>query len=126
MASVEKVIGSLQEENKATPETEEIQRLGRYKEGEHRPMKIRFRSQTAAKDLLGKASKLARIEEFKQIWIKRDRTREERTTISELRNEANEKKDQRSEVEKKNFYWRVIDMRLKKWYKREEKQEGED
>ncbi len=33
---------------------------------------------------------------------------------------ANEKNEARSEEEKKKFFWRVMDMNLRKWYKKEE------
>ncbi len=87
---VEKLVETLQEEKELTGEIEEIKRLGRYVKGGQRPMKIRFRSQVAAEETLSKSWKLAKVEEYKQVWIKRDRTREERDTINELRKEANE------------------------------------
>ncbi|MPC85363.1 hypothetical protein E2C01_080133 [Portunus trituberculatus] len=58
--------------------------------------------------------KLADDTEYKNIWIKRYMNLEEREKESVQRNEAKEKKKKRPEIEKKNFYWRVPDMRLKK------------
>ncbi|MPC85403.1 hypothetical protein E2C01_080175 [Portunus trituberculatus] len=60
--------------------------------------------------------KLANDTEHQDIWIKRDMTLEEREKEKVLRNEAKEKNKKRTEIEKKNFYWRVLDRRLKKWY----------
>ncbi len=60
-----------------TRSSEEIKRLIRYVEGGQSPMKIRFRSQVAAEETLSKSWKLAKVEEYKQVWINRERTREE-------------------------------------------------
>ena len=53
-------------------EIDEIQRLGRYTEGGKRPIRIKFKSQTAATDVLQRTGKLKEIEEYKEVWIKRD------------------------------------------------------
>ncbi|MPC53322.1 hypothetical protein E2C01_047211 [Portunus trituberculatus] len=42
------------------------------------------------------------------------------------RNEAKEKNKKRTEIEKKKFYWRVLDMRLKKWYLQKKKEVVEE
>ena len=41
---------------------------------------------------------------------------EERQKINELIKEAKEKNENRTEEEKKKFYWKVKDERLRKWY----------
>ncbi len=69
---VEKLVGALQEEKELIGEIEEIKRLGRYVKGGQRPMKIRFRSQVAAEETLSKSWKLAKVEEYIQVWIKKD------------------------------------------------------
>ena len=122
---VEDLFDVLQENKELTTEIEECRRLGRYQEGGHRPIKIRLRSQVAAEDLLVRAKLLARTEKYKKVWIKREMNREEREAEQGLRQEAKEKNDARSEMEKKRFYWKVIDMKLRKWYlKREEAEAG--
>ncbi len=68
---VEKSVEILQEEKKLTGEIKEIKRLGRCAEGGQHPMKIRFRSQVAAEETLSKSWKLAKVEEYKQVWIKK-------------------------------------------------------
>ena len=45
---------------------------------------------------------------------------EERAKLNELWDEAKEKKN-RTEAEKMRFYWKVKDMKLRKWYIRKEK-----
>ena len=68
---------------------------------------------------------MARTDKYKKVWIKREMNREEREAEQGLRQEAKEKNDARSEMEKKRFYWKVIDMKLRKWYlKREEAEAG--
>ena len=41
---------------------------------------------------------------------------EEREKERELRNEAREKNKMRTETEKEKFFWRVLDMKLRKWF----------
>ncbi|MPC19670.1 hypothetical protein E2C01_012596 [Portunus trituberculatus] len=66
---------------------------------------------------MARKGKLAEDTEHKDIWMKRDMNIEEREMEKLLRSEAKEKKNEkRTKIEKKNFYWRVLDMRLKKWY----------
>ncbi|MPC89794.1 hypothetical protein E2C01_084754 [Portunus trituberculatus] len=74
-------------------------------------MKVKMRSQVAVEEIMATKGKLAHDVEHKDIWIKRDMNLEERKKEKVLRSEAKKKK-------KKNFYWRVLDMRLKKWYLR--------
>ena len=74
----------------------------------------------AAEEILTKAWKLARTMKYKQVWVKEDMNREEKAAENELRREANEKNKARTETEKKRLYWRVLDMRLRKWYKKED------
>ncbi len=49
-------------------------RLGKYEEGAQRPMKIRFKSQSAAEAIVGKAWRLSKAEAFKNIWVRKDRS----------------------------------------------------
>ncbi|MPD01268.1 hypothetical protein E2C01_096787 [Portunus trituberculatus] len=67
-------------------------------------------------EIMARIGKLAIDTEQKDIWIKRDMNLEEREKEKVLRGEAKEKSKKRTEKEKKNFYWRVLDMSLKKWY----------
>lgn len=97
-------------------EIEEIYRMGKYSEGCKRPMKIKLRSQASVEELLARTGKLVESEDYKEVWIKRDMNLEEREKEKKLRNEAREKNERRTESERKEFYWRVMDMRLRKWY----------
>ncbi|MPC36423.1 hypothetical protein E2C01_029880 [Portunus trituberculatus] len=65
------------------------------------------------------------IIEHKDIWIKRDMNLEEREKEKVLRIEAKEKNERKTEIEK-NFYWRVLDMSLKKWYLRKKEEVVEE
>ncbi|MPC49847.1 hypothetical protein E2C01_043662 [Portunus trituberculatus] len=102
-------------------EVEEMIRLGRYSERGRRPMKVKMRSQVAVEEIMARKGKLANDVEHKDIWIKRDMKLEERKKEKVLRSEAKEKNKKRTEVQKK-FYWRVLDMRLKKWYLRKKEE----
>ena len=70
-------------------------------------------------EILARTGKLVEKTEYKQIWVKREMSQEEREKERELRTEAREKNEERTEIERKKFYWRVIDLRLKRWYYRE-------
>ena len=103
------------ETNECQGEIEEVSRIGRYEEGKNRPMRIKFKSQTSAEEVLNGAWRLGKREDYKNIWIRRDMNEEERNKTSELWKQAKEKNESRSEEEKKKFYWRVRDMKLIKW-----------
>jgi hypothetical protein len=101
-----------------------VGRIGKYKEGGQRPMKIKFKSQAQAEEVLARSWKLAKVEEYKNIWIKKDMSEEERAKTKALIEEAKEQNDNRTEEEKGVFFYRVVDMKIRKWYiKREEKEE---
>ena len=44
----------------------------------------------------------------------------------ELRQEGKEKNLQRTETEKKKFYWRMLYMRLRRWFIWEKEKEAEE
>ena len=85
-------------------EVEEVIRLGRYSEGDERPMKVKMRSQVSVEEIMARKGRLA-----DDIWIKRDMNLEERENEKMLKIEAKEKNEKRTEIEKKIFYWRVLD-----------------
>ena len=89
---VEELTDTVQEDTEVSGEVEEICRLGKYTEGGHCPVKIRFRSQTAAEEILTKIWKLSKTMKYKQVWVKKDMKKEERATENELRREVKEKK----------------------------------
>ncbi|MPC77896.1 hypothetical protein E2C01_072365 [Portunus trituberculatus] len=110
---VKEIISVVQDkEQSLDKETEEIYELGKYSEGTKRPQKVKMRLQI---EILARTRKLAEKAEYKHIWIKREMNQVEREKERELRSEAKEKSEGRTENEKK-FYWRVLDMRLRKWY----------
>ena len=63
------------------------------------------------------------MEEYKKVWIRKDMNKEEREEENELKKSAKEKNEARTEMEKRKFYWRVIDLRLRKWYRKRENTE---
>lgn len=119
-----KIVEAAQAEDKSMEaEIEEVQRMGKYQEGGQRPLRVRFRSQNSAEEVLAGAWRLSKCEDHKDVWIKRDMNNEERERTRELVKEAKEKNSLRSETEKEKFRWRVMDMKLRKWYI--ERKEGE-
>ncbi len=94
---------------------EEVYRIGKYDENGTRPMKIRFTSQTAVEHVLQRTGKLTKIEEMKEIWIKRDMNEEERSKLKKLRVEAQSKNEERTQEQARRFVWKVVDMKVRKW-----------
>ncbi|MPC80126.1 hypothetical protein E2C01_074694 [Portunus trituberculatus] len=90
-----------------------------------RPMKVKMRSHLAVEEIMARKGKVADVD-HKEIWIKKDMNLEESEKEKVLRSEAKEKNGKRTEIEKKNFYWRVLDMRLKKWYLRKKEEVMEE
>ncbi|MPC38836.1 hypothetical protein E2C01_032352 [Portunus trituberculatus] len=84
-----------------------------------------MRSQVDVEEIMASKGKLANDTEHKDIWIKRDMNLEEREKEKVL-SEAKENNKKRTEIEKKNFYWRVLNMRLKKWYLRKKEEVMEE
>ena len=97
-------------------EIEEVHRLGKYTEGGARPLKLKFRVQTTASEVISHTWRLTKVEQYKNVRIKRDVNEEERSKINELIKEAKKKNENRSEEEIKRFYWKVKDERLRRWY----------
>lgn len=103
------VIRKVQDDNQQLEvEIEEINRMGKYNEGGKRPLKVKMRSQATVEEILARAGKLAGDEEYKDVWLKRDMSQEEREREKNLRSEARLKNDQRTEQRKRYFtgeYW---------------------
>ncbi len=59
-------------DTKLKDEIEEVYMIGKYEQGESRPMKIKLKSKTAAEEALVNAWKLAKSEEHKQVWLRRE------------------------------------------------------
>ncbi len=107
-------------DTKLEDEIEEVYRIGKYDQGKSRPLKIKLKSQTAGEETLVNVWKLAKSNKFKQVWIRREMNEEERKKLNELRSEAKERNEQRTQEERELFFWRVMDLRLRKWYVRSE------
>ena len=72
--SIKEILKQLSDEDEDTKfeeEVEEIMRLGPYIEGV-RPIKLRLKSQTATKKILTKTYKFRDIEEYKDVFIKKN------------------------------------------------------
>lgn len=110
------IISQVAEGEEITEQIEEVHRIGKYEEGRERPMRIRFMTQTAAEHVLKRTGKLAKIEEMKKIWIRRDMNEEERNKLKELRVEAQTKNETRTQEQTKKFIWRVVDEKVRKWW----------
>ena len=97
-------------------EVEEIHRLGSYKVGESRPIKVLLKSQQATEEILYRTTKLREVEGCEEVYIRKNRNEEERRIHSNMLEEARRRNDERTEDEKKKFFWRVMGERVRKWY----------
>ena len=103
----------------AMSSVEEQYRIGKYEENKNRPIKLKFATQALAEEVIRGAWRLSKKDEYKGVWINRDLDEVERVKQKELVNEAKEKNDIRTEEEKKEFYWKVLDLKLiKKKYRK--------
>ena len=110
------------EGEKLAEEVKVVVRIGKYNEGGHRPMKIKFRSQSTAEEVTARSWKPANKDSYKNIWIKKGMTEEERAKTKELVDEATVRNANRTEEEQKGFFG-VFDLKLRKWYLRQEENE---
>ena len=67
-----------------------------------------------AEEVVNNAWKLAGKDEFKKIWINKDMDREERNKLKKLVDEMKQKNADRTEKEKKQFYYQVRDLKIRK------------
>ena len=103
----------------AMSSVEEQYRIGKYEENKNRPIKLKFATQALAEEVIRGAWRLSKKDEYKGVWINRDLDEVERVKQKELVNEAKEKNDIRTEEEKKEFYWKVLDLKIiKKKYRK--------
>ncbi len=102
---------------------EEVYRIGKYSEGGKRPMKIRLNTQAAAEYILRRTSLLRKIEGMKDIYIRREMNEEERNKVKELKEEAKTKNEERTQEQAERYMWRVIDMKMRKWWLKNAEQE---
>ena len=93
---------------------EETFRIGKFEEGKHRPVKIKFATQTMAEEVLNGSWRLAGKDVFENVWINRDLDEGERRKVKELVAEAKQKNLDRTEEEREKFYWKVIDLQLRR------------
>ena len=93
---------------------EEIFRIGKFEEGKHRPVKIKFATQSMAEEIISGSWRLAGNDVFENVWINRDLDEGERRKVKELVTEAKQKNLDRTEEEREKFYWKVIDLQLRR------------
>ena len=126
MKMVRDLLKNLNDEDRQNleEEVEEVHRMGPYREGGKRPIKVLLKSQQVAEEVLYRTTKLREVEGCRNIYIKKNRNEEERKRHSELVEQARALNDERSEEEKNAFFWRVMGDQVRKWYMR--RRDGEE
>ena len=108
----------------------EIRRVGRYdpdKKGNNkRPVKVRFNSERTAREVLAMANKLRWIDGMKGIYINKDMSLTERKNLQELREEARNLNENRTDEEAKKYFFAVRWGKVKKLVKRIVSREEEE
>lgn len=94
----------------------EVTRMGEYKKEGFRPIRVKFGRKRTAQAVQAWVWKLSRKEGYQRILVRKDLNEEERGQLKAMIEEVKEKNDRRTEAEKQDFYWRVKDMRVKKWF----------
>ncbi len=114
---INKMVGKVQEKGRClVDEVEEYHRVGKFTGEGHRPIRIEFKLQKEAEEALTGAWRLAKDEVTKNIWLRRDLNEKERKELIKMKEEVKAKNKERSEDQKETFYWRVLDMKVRKWY----------
>ena len=116
--SLGEVMRLVTEDDQAVGAVEEFHRIGTFEEGKERPMRVKFATQAMAETVINSTWRLSGVERYKRVWINRDMDRQEREELRELVEEARQKNSQRTEEERKQFYWKVRDLRLRRIYVR--------
>jgi len=101
----------------------EFNRLGKYEDGKDRPIKLKMNTQAAADLMLFRSWKLHGHEELRRVFIRRNMSEEEREKLKEMLTEAKHRNDERSEEEKEQFFWRVRNERMVKWWIRDDRRD---
>ena len=73
--------------------------------------------------MLHKSWKLKECAELKKVFIRRNMSEEEREKLKELLAEARERNEERSEEEREQFFWRIRNERMIKWWIRDSRGE---
>ena len=125
MVKVKRIMKEMDEDDEGWEEQiEEVRRIGLYKRGEMRPMRVQFKSRVVAETVRNHSWRLNLNEGLKHIRIRKDLSMEQRKKLKELQEKADEENSKLGEEDKSKFFFRVRDMQVRKWYKREEKRES--
>ena len=62
-------------------------------------------------------------EKMMNVWIRRCLNKEDRETLKEKLEEAKQKNEARSEEEESRFFFRVVGLQVRKWYKNKREME---
>ena len=121
VVKVKRIMRGMDEEGEGWEEqVEEVRRIGRYRRGEMRPMRVLFRSRAVAEAVRSFSWRLNMVEGLKHIRIRKDLSIEQRKKLKELQEKADEENSKLGEEDKKKFFFRVRDMQVRKWFIREE------
>ena len=74
-------------------------------------------------EVMRNARKLKDEEEMKNVWIRRCLNKEDRETLKGKIEEAKQKNEARSEEEESRFFFRVVGLQVRKWYKNKREME---
>ena len=82
----------------------EIRRLGKFRDGKARPIRVKFAKEETAQGILRTAYRLKDNEDFRNIKIKELMDEEDRAKLKSLLEQATKNNEQRTEEEKNTFF----------------------
>ena len=67
--------------------------------------------------VLRNSKKIKEKEEWSNVWVNRCLNKEDRDKLREKVEEARKKNEELTEEEARHFFYKVVGMQVKKWYK---------
>ena len=82
--------------------------------------KLTLKSQTAAEMITSKSWVLSTKQGYKKVYIRKNMNEEERKNFKEMIVDVKKKNEERTEEEKEQFFWRIRNDKVMKWWRKKE------
>ena len=96
---------------------EEFSRLGKYVPNVDGLLKVALQNTNMVEMVLRNSKKIKEKEEWSNVWVNRCLNKEDRDKLREKVEEARRKNEELTEEEARHFFYKVVGMQVKKWYK---------
>lgn len=120
MQNIKGIMSAVAEDNGGEPMTvEEFYRIGKFEKGKNRPLKVTLTSVSKMETLMRNAKNVKKDDKMKDVWISRCLNKEDREKLKQMVTEAKKKNAERTEEEEKHFFYKVVGLQVRRWYKSE-------